>query len=267
MNETIAIVVVATGPYKKFLPGSLASMQRWLFADHKRRFFVLTDQATPEVSTADEAGLQSCDMTMFRIPHLPWPYNALYTFHYINYIREDVADADVALYIDVDTAVVDEVDLSEVLPDEATYFCVQHPGFGPRRGPFETRRQSTAWVDRRKFDTTVYYQHCFTGGRVPEFLDMARLMAERIDTDMSHGFMAVWHDESYVNRFLVENKPQVHTLDPGFAYRGAQTIDYRPRIRHLPKSREEFPQHPGAPDGLTATAPVPERLSARAGSL
>ena len=47
------------------------------------------------------------------------------------------------------------------------------------------------------------------------------MMAEldrRTKDDETRDTIAVWHDESQMNKFFVENKDDVHTLGPQFAF-------------------------------------------------
>lgn len=251
--ERIAIVVIATGPYRRFLPGSLSSLRQRLFAGCKRRFYVFTDApgvAFPQVSA-------------FHIPHLSWPHNTLFRYHYIRHVRDELAAADVVAYIDVDMVVLTDVRLDEVISAGTKYFGVQHPSRGPGEGTFETNPASTAWVDRSAVDTTNYWQACFWGGWSGPVTSMVEVLADRVGTDLANGVVADWHDESHLNRFFVENKAHVRTLDPGFAFPEGESFSYVPRIRHVAKPFDEFPCMPGPPAELVRTPPVPRPMPAR----
>ncbi|MGH8880122.1 MAG: hypothetical protein ACRD0P_22690, partial [Stackebrandtia sp.] len=165
MSQRVAIILVATGPYRRFLPQSLSSLRNRLFVDHERRFFVFTD----------DTDLNQSEVTALYIPHLSWPHNTLFRYHYMHHIRGDLADADVVIYIDVDMVVETDVRLSQVVTPETAYFGVQHPWHGPDAGTFEANPASTAWIDRSTSDTTTYWQACFWGGRAGKVVDMVEI--------------------------------------------------------------------------------------------
>lgn len=54
-----------------------------------------------------------------------------------------------------------------------------------------------------------YYQASFYGGRVSEMLDLATWCAESTRADLSDSIMALWCDESYLNKYLLERNPKV----------------------------------------------------------
>jgi glycosyl transferase family 6 len=70
---------------------------------------------------------------------------------------------------------------------------------------------------------------------------MLRTISSWICQDLSAGITAKWHDESHLNRFFVEHKALVNTLDPGFAFpKEWETAPFDRKILHLAKSDEEF---------------------------
>lgn len=251
LSERIAIFLVATGPYRRFLAGSLGMLWRRLFVGHERLVYLLTDEAD-----VDLAGVSA-----FHIPHLGWPHNTLFRYHYMRHLRNELAAVDVVVYIDVDMEVLTEVRLAEVISAQVKYFGVQHPLFGPGEGTFETNPASTAWVDRSVVDTTNYWQACFWGGWSGPVVDMVDVLADRVAADLANGVVATWHDESHLNRFFVENKASVRTLDPGFAFPEKKAFGYVQRIRHASKPHDEFPCLPGPPTELVRNPPVPRRLT------
>ncbi len=47
------------------------------------------------------------------------------------------------------------------------------------------------------------------GGTVKAFLDMARELSQNIKKDWETGIVALWHDESHLNKYFLNRKPLV----------------------------------------------------------
>lgn len=255
MPEKVAIALVATGPYNDLLPGALQSIRENLLPRHERRLIIFTDD--PHITGAD--------VSAYQIPHLKWPCNTLFRYNYLRHAKDELLQADVVMYIDVDMLVATPVELPELLPPGAVYFGVESPWWPPGQGTFETDPRSTAWFDPTGRDTQTYWQACFWGGRAGSVLAMIDMLADRVVEDLDKGVVAVWHDESHLNRFYVENKHEVHTLPPAFAYPSWENFDYAPRILHIDKSMEVFPRHAGASaeEPTPPAPPVPRALHRR----
>ena len=64
----------------------------------------------------------------------------------------------------------------------------------------------------------------------------------RVEEDLSNDVIAQWHDESQLNRFYIENKEDVHTLGPEYAYPEcfADHCNFDPKIVHLAKENSKY---------------------------
>ena len=57
----------------------------------------------------------------------------------------------------------------------------------------------------------------FVGGRRDLFLELAETIAATIDRDEEAGLVALWHDESHLNRALIDSPPFLN-LTPSYCY-------------------------------------------------
>ena len=50
-----------------------------------------------------------------------------------------------------------------------------------------------------------YFAGGFLGGRTPEFVHLARAIRAAVDADDARELVAVWHDESHLNKYLAQH--------------------------------------------------------------
>ena len=108
-------------------------------------------------------------------------------------------------------------------------------------GAFETDIKSRAHVTESD-DTTMYWQGCLWGGKIPEVCAMIDELMERTNLDLKDGIVAKWHDESHINKYFIENKDKVHTLGPQYAFPEvfADHCHFSPKIVHLAKDNSKY---------------------------
>ncbi|MDD9805500.1 MAG: hypothetical protein OXU44_00900 [Gammaproteobacteria bacterium] len=230
-KHKVGLVVLATGGYIRFFRPFLESVRRYFFPGHTVRVLLFTDHDVAD----EEHGDFSLRVTA--IKDEPWPYITLKRFEYIDAHQHLFDGLDHLFYCDVDARMVSEV-ADEILPDGArhqlsavdhpSFACSGKPGlffkalrgtsltcrFGYRRirGGFETDKKSTAFVGDD--EGGVYFAGGFWGGITPAVLEMARQLRRNIERDLSRGHIARWHDESHLNRYLVDHPPKV--LSPAY---------------------------------------------------
>ena len=88
-----------------------------------------------------------------------------------------------------------------------------------------------------------YYAGGFNGGSTKKFLEMAEVISDRVNRDMANGVIALWHDESHLNRYLIDNPPSI-TLTPSYCFAEEQMNNpqypYEPKIIALKKNHNEL---------------------------
>ena len=234
----VAIVFIGTGKYINFLPMYYENIEKHFLPNSEKTILVFTDGELNE--TPD-------NVRVYHQEHLDWPYITLKRFGTINKARSAIEDNDYLVFIDADALVVADVTEEEFFTDKP-YFGVHHPchalGMPPHTeypGAFETDTNSRAHVTPED-DTSMYWQGCLWGGKVPEVLDMIDELDDRVEEDLSNDVIAKWHDESQLNRFYIENKDQVNTLGPEYAYPEcfADHCNFSPKIVHLAKENSKY---------------------------
>lgn len=236
----VAIAFIGTSKYLNFLPQYYEKIHENFLPNTEKTFLVFTDGEGdfPE------------DIKVYPQKHLDWPYITLTRFEILNKAREEIAKHDWLVFLDADTVVVDEV-LEEVFFSDKPLFGVWHPCHSLRMPPhnnlpgaFETNSLSLAYVNAEKELPEIYYQGCLWGGKVPEVLKMIDELQDRTNKDLENNIIAIWHDESHLNKYFIENKNLVHTLGPEYAYPEvfAGYCNFLPKIVHLAKDNSKYQQ-------------------------
>jgi hypothetical protein len=239
-NLKTSVVFIGTGRYINFLPDYYNATKSHFLNESEIRFHVFTDH--------DQFANWPSDMNVYKINHLPWPFVTLLRFKFMNQAMNEIAASENCVFIDADLifqSKVSEVDLF----NGKKHFGVQHPGFvfEPSKATFDRNPLSAACVSD-KDDLGTYWQGCLWGAKSEEFSKMVQKLDDAVDADLRNRVVAIWHDESHLNRYLIDVKNDVNTLHPGYATpeRWENIKHHFPTVAlHLHKSMEEFPRFEG----------------------
>lgn len=141
--------------------------------------------------------------------------------------------------IDADMRILKPVS-AEILADGLT--VTTHPGHQPGNdgdlAPFCRDPASRAYVPLGTAGR--YYPGAFHGGPRDAFLDLCDVTSKWTTIDLLQGIHPVWYDESYLNRYLLDNPPALE-LDRRYCWWHNQWgPDDDAIIMHLDKTVEEF---------------------------
>ena len=221
----IGLLIISTNKYVEFLHSLITS------ADE---FFLLNLEVTYYVFTNQEINLKT-NRTVVKIDveHKSWPWMTLGRYDIFSSNEEILSTMDYLFYCDVDMRFVDVVG-DEILSDRV---ATQHPGFYDRRGVPENRPQSLAFVS----DSTnmQYFAGGFNGGTSEEYLKMSEILSKNIKIDFENGIIAIWHDESHMNRYFINNPPS-KILSPSYCYAESTNIPFQKRLIALNKNHQEI---------------------------
>jgi hypothetical protein len=184
------------------------------------------------------------DVEMMVLPGVPgWPAATLYRYHvlaqHLPQLRHDYV-----FMVDADMLVEAPVGPEILAPLVAT----RHPGYVETvrdELPYERSASSAAQV--REGEGVAYYAGGFVGGAREHVLDLAQRIAANVDLDERRGVVARWHDESHLNRCLIDTPPFLE-LSPAYchpdddaAYRAVWRERYPRRLVAVDKRPEERP--------------------------
>jgi len=224
----IGLCITATGRYIEFVDNLIKSARQYFLTKHKVTYIVFTDSVNKK---------EADDIVFVYQKKLGWPFDSccrpkfylacplLSTFDYV-------------FACDADMVFVNNCG-EEILSERVG---VLHAGFLKKRGSYEENKRSTAYVNRH--EGKLYFAGGIYGGKIQEFTKINQFLSNSLDQDLAHGFIAKWHDESYLNRFFIDNPPTLILSsaycypEPPKTYPGLENI--RPILVALNKNHNAY---------------------------
>lgn len=215
MKKSIGILYICTGPYALFWKDFFESFEKNFMLDTKKYYYVFTD--------AKEIYMEKkCDrIRRYHLEAQPWPLVTLLRFHTFLSIREELEKHDFLMFSNANIICNSVVTEEEFLPNESIgeELCfTHHPGYYNKKTmlvPYDRNRKCTAYVPYNcgKF----YVIGAMFGGTSCSFIEMSEILSKRINEDLKAGIIAKWHDESHINKYII-NKTNFKLLNPGYCY-------------------------------------------------
>lgn len=221
--KNIGLLVVATGKYISFVNPLIESARQWFCPNHRVTYFVFTDQ---------EFDAQE-DVVRIEQKRLGWPYDTMMRYKVYLDNWEQIAQQDYLFACDADMLFVGEFG-DEILGQRV---ATLHPGFVGKRGSYETNPRSRAFIGQR--EGCYYFAGGFYGAERESFLHILRTNVARIEEDLKHGIIAVWHDESHWNRYCIDFLPSI-ILTPSYCYPESVNLPYEKKLIALDKDHAAF---------------------------
>ena len=209
MKKSILLHIIATNKYDRYINGIIESAKENFLKDQKITFAIYTD-------SNDFLNSEDLEIVSFKIEHESWPVPTLKRFHYFSLAIDLIEKSDFSFYIDVDSLFVRNIGMEDlnITEDFDGMVGTLHPGYYGTRGTPEYRMESLAYISPKV--NSVYFCGGFFGGSSSEFARAITTMKNNIDLDLSRNIIAVWHDESHLNRYFVDNPPK-SILGVGFS--------------------------------------------------
>lgn len=221
----VGLLIIASNKYISFLNDLLTTADEYFLQDQNVEYFVFTDHETINTESKRKINL-------IKTKHKPWPWMTLGRYEIFSNNAECFTSMDYLFYCDADMKFCDTVGV-EILSDRV---ATQHPGYYGTRGTPETNPASLACVF--PFEDMQYFAGGFNGGKKSEYLKMSNKLSYNIKTDYINNIIAVWHDESHMNRYFIDNPP-TKILDPNYCTPSNQ-INQSTKLSALVKKHEQY---------------------------
>ena len=234
--KTTAVICIATRHYLDYWHDLVKSFEK---LNINTNFYLFSDDliSLEKIRTT----FPNQVINVIEIQSLGWPLASLLRYELIASIEKGITE-EFVIYLDADMLM--KKDFSDVVsPNTLTngIALVAHPGFWrPKKnttkfyfnhpelfikdlylrifsggiGSWEKRKASHSFVRRKLRDN--YYCGGTWMGVNEDFFSMVRSLENSVQCDINNNVMAIWHDESHLNKWATQNSHSI--LDPGFCY-------------------------------------------------
>ncbi|XP_034872440.1 histo-blood group ABO system transferase 2-like [Mirounga leonina] len=148
--------------------------------------------------------------------------------YFLRIIPHFLSEVDYLVCTEVDMKFRDHVSMEILSP----LFGTLHPGFyqaARKDFSYEHWPQSQVHIPRDKGD--FYYMRTFFGGSVVEVHRLTLACHQAMGVNLATGIEAVWHNESHLNRYLLDHKP-IKVLSPEDPW-DPQLLGWHPIMKKL----------------------------------
>ena len=227
-NMKIAILYICTGKYYIFWEIFYNSAQKNLFPYETKHFFVFSD--------ASRSLFLNNDVTHIYQPKLGWPNDTLFRFHMFSRIIDKLAEYDFIFFFNANILFLEKINIDILPTKEEGLLVVQHPGYYSSNisdYPYERNKKSTAYIARNEGKHYVF--GAVNGGTSQAYIKMIQDLKKSIDIDTWNGIVATWHDESHLNKYILEKNYKL--LSPEYAYPEDWILPFPKKIIILDKNK------------------------------
>ncbi|XP_075041802.1 histo-blood group ABO system transferase-like isoform X2 [Mixophyes fleayi] len=203
-NVRVGITVFATKKYTIFVQNFIDTAEKYFMVGHKVTYYVFTDRVS-DIPAIDLR--EGRHLVVLQVPtYQRWQDVSMRRMEMIRHTSQErfINEVDYLVCVDVDMIFSDEIGV-EIL---SNLVGTLHPGMFsvPREScTYERNPQSEAYIPTD--DGDFYYAGGFFGGTIEEIYKLTNFCHNAMMADQAKNIEAIWHDESYLNKYLLYHKP------------------------------------------------------------
>ena len=223
---TTAILYIATGKYIIFWKEFFTSCEDFLMPGTEKEYFVFTDAKEYEFC-------QNKNVHTIFHQKQGWPYDTLLRFQTFLKAKEQLKTFDYIFFFNANMQVVQTITEEEFLPDNISddgLVATLHPGFFNKKRTEYTyedqQKKSLAFVNSN--EGKYYFMGGLNGGTAMSYLELIEQLDKNIQIDLEKKIIANWHDESHLNKYMINRKPKI--LSPAYGYPEGRKLPFTPKI-------------------------------------
>lgn len=194
----IGILYVAIGRYWEFWSEFYASCELYFLPDLEKEYFVFTDKEIIE---------RPANVFFFFQEDMGWPGNTLFRFKMFYEKRQFYLNCEYLYFFNANSLFVETICSEEFIPSSEDNYLLSlswdlYKKKNKEEYPYERNTSSKAYISYDKGSS--YYQGGINGGRRKEYLLLIKCCRDWIDIDNSNNLIAIHHDESHLNKYLLD---------------------------------------------------------------
>jgi hypothetical protein len=233
--KRVGIYYICTGQYSQFWKGFFESAEQYFLKgfDYEIHYFVFSDD--------DKLPYLNHERVHYHFQEKQnWPWPTLLRFRTFYSIKSEVEGLDYLFFVNSNIEFVAQV-TDEIIPREPEKLSLTHH-FGYYLKPeithtYDRNKQCAAYIAYGTGEQ--YVSGGFMGGESHAFLEMSAILDRRINADLKNNRIALWHDESQLNKYALGRK-DLNFLHPGYFYPEIFTLNY-PMITKVLEKYKYFP--------------------------
>lgn len=223
----IGILYICTGKYKIFWNRFYQSCEEKFLKNHRKHYFVFTDAT--DLTYGD-------NVTVISESSKGFPMDSLLRFKMFDSISDQLAKFDYLFFFNSNMFINKEIN-EDILPTgEEELIGLIHPGYfntNYKFFPYERNPKSTAFIPYKSGATYDYFMGSLNGGKGNAYLKLIKTLNDNVNKDLDSNFIALYHDESHLNRYY--HFAKVKKLEPSYGFPEDSSIPYDQKIIILDK--------------------------------
>ena len=228
---SIGILYIAIGKYFNFFRDFYQTCESLFINDVKKEYYVFTDQ------TNEPFLLNKSNIHIYKQEDLGWPGNTLFRFKMFLSIEEQLKKHEYIFFFNGNALFKERISAQEIIPNADESYLVglswTNVYTDKKSYPYERNEQSTAYIAYGEGE--YYYQGGLNGGRTLEYLELMHSCYNNIEKDLYQNFIACSHDESHINKYLLNRKIKV--LNPSYGCPEERDFATNPKIIFRDKNK------------------------------
>lgn len=198
----IGILYVGIGKYICMWEKFYESCEKFFLTEYEKEYFVFTDYPIAEDSRIHVTYQKD----------LKWPGNVLFRYNMFLKRKQDLERFDYLFFFNGNTEFLQTIYPEEFLPTEDDNFLTGlswhiYSKKSPSDYPYERRKESKAYIAYG--DGRYYLQAGLIGGQTESYIELLEQCELMTQADLKNSIIPVWHDESYLNKYLLNRKIKI----------------------------------------------------------
>ena len=193
----IGLYSIFIGDYTIYYEDYIQNMVKYFMPKYKKIFYIVTDDKN--LKTYNQ------NIQFYYTEKIGYPYETLYRYKY--FLQFTNIEADIIYFLQSNARCYTYIN-DDILPDLSGYIFTLHAWqmqLSYHNYTYDKNINSTAFIDITQNKQYVYIGGRFHGGLKNKFIEMYKLLDNNISIDEQNDYIALWHDESHLNKFVNDN--------------------------------------------------------------